>query len=255
MSSLPRLFLPRLSPDVKEVLLELNPAHYLLKVLRKKAGDAFIGIDPQGHEYDLILLNGLPTPSAEVVGIRKRVEGTFCHIALAQALPKGPKMDSILRQCTEVGADRFIPILTRRCVSRPDEGRRSHKVDRWEKILEESCRQSRRVAIPRLDPVTDWPGVLALFGEFDLVLLPYEEQALSFSDLLVGRPVLKRLLILIGPEGGWDPLEVKEAEDRGALSVHLPTPILRTETAGVAVISMLRLYLDSWRTRIEGEIP
>jgi 16S rRNA (uracil1498-N3)-methyltransferase len=255
MSSLPRLFLPRLSPDVREVLLESRPAHYLLKVLRKKVGDMFIGIDPQGREYDMTLQNGLPAPSAEVVGMRNRKEESSYSIVLAQALPKGSKMDSILRQCTEVGVDRFIPILTRRCVSRPGEDRRSHKVDRWEKILEESCRQSQRVTIPRLDPVTGWSEVLMLFKEFDLVLLPYEEQALSFSDILVARPVLERLLILIGPEGGWDPIEVKEAEDRGALSVHLPTPILRTETAGVAVISMLRFYLDSQGSRIGGEIP
>jgi 16S rRNA (uracil1498-N3)-methyltransferase len=255
MSSLPRLFLPRLSPDVREVLLEPHPTHYLLKVLRKKVGDAFIGIDPQGREYDLILRNGSPAPSAEVVGVRKRKEGSFHSIALAQALPKGSKMDSILRQCTEVGVDRFIPMLTRRCVSRPGEDRRSHKVDRWEKILEESCRQSQRVTIPRLDPVADWSEVLGLFEEFDQVLLPYEEQALSLSDLLGARPVLERLLILIGPEGGWDPVEVKEAVDKGALSVHLPTPILRTETAGVAVLSMLQFYLDSQGPRIGGGTP
>jgi len=255
MSSLPRLFLPLLSPGIKEIPLEPSPAHYLLKVLRKEVGDAFLGIDPQGREYDLILRNGLPTPLAGVVGVRARKEESPYSIALAQALPKGAKMDSILRQCTEVGVDRFIPILTRRCVSRPGEDRRSHKVDRWEKILEESCRQSQRVTIPRLDPVTDWSKVLMLFKEFDLVLLPYEEQAPSFSDLLVTRPVLKRLLVLIGPEGGWDPVEVKEAEEKGALPVHLPTPILRTETAGVAVTSMLRFYLDSQGSRIGGEIP
>ena len=78
--------------------------------------------------------------------------------------------------------------------------------------------------------------------EFDLVLLPYEKEAPTLQTVLKSKNGAWRILALIGPEGGWDPQEVEEAAQKGALSVHLPTPILRTETAGIAVVSMLRFH-------------
>jgi len=244
MSSLPRLFLPSLSPNTTEVPLEGASARYLLKVLRKKEGDPFLGIDDQGREYDLALRGDAIHPSAKVVGVRAPKGEEVCSIVLAQGLPKGTKMDSILRQCTEVGVDRFIPLLTKRCVSRPQEERWSHKAERWGKILLEACRQSGRVSIPALDPVTNWSTLLSAFKEFDLVLMPYEKEAPALGELLDAKPGPKNILILIGPEGGWAPDEVWEAEQNGAFPTHLPTPILRTETAGLVTTAMLRFTMD-----------
>ena len=243
MSFVPRVFLPSLSSEIKEIALGEPLAHYLTKVLRLKAGDHFWGIEPGGHEYDLVLERvDVGRPLALVLDRQVKPKEPDLSITLAQGLPKGSKMDLILRQCTEVGVDRFIPLLTQHSVSRPETSRHEHKGARWSKILVEACRQSGRNSIPRLDPLVEWNAGLSLFQEFDLVVMPYEKDAPGLRTILESVPIPKKILILIGPEGGWALDEVKEAGQNGALTVHLPTPILRTETAGMATASMIRFF-------------
>ncbi len=154
-------------------------------------------------------------------------------------------MDLILRQATEAGVRHFIPLVTERSISRPDTSQYGHKNDRWQKILVEACRQCGRSDIPGLDPVTDWKQALELFSQFDMVLMPYEKEAPTLRTMLESNSSAKKILILIGPEGGWSKTEVREAEERGGSPVHLPTPILRTETAGLAVVSMIQFFYGS----------
>ena len=248
MTFLPRLFLQTLSPVVHEFPLEESSARYLRKVLRLKEGDPFRGFDSQGREYELILGPTDSRPAtARVVSSRESREGeSQGTLTLAQGLPKGSKMDLILRQGTEAGVDRFIPLLTQHGVSRPDSGGQAHKMDRWGKILVEACRQSGRNRVPALDPLTEWKSILGKFPEFDLVLMPYEKEAIGLRSALETKPQSRHLLVLIGPEGGWSREEVAQAQDQGALPVHLPTPILRTETAGIAAVSMVRFYWESF---------
>ncbi len=244
MSFIPRLFLPPISPDQKEILLDELASRYLVKVLRLAEGSKFFGFDNQGFQYDLTLKNtGSHSVTASVL-LRKPIDTGISQgvLVLAQGLPKASKMDLILRQGTEVGLDRFIPLVTRRSISRPDVSQHEHKNERWQKILVEACRQCGRNDLPRLDPVTSWNDLLGSFQEFDLVLLPYEKEAPTLASVLESRNHAGKILILIGPEGGWSTEEVREAEEKGALPVHLPTPILRTETAGVAVAAMLQFF-------------
>jgi 16S rRNA (uracil1498-N3)-methyltransferase len=173
----------------------------------------------------------------------KSHSGLRGQITLGQSLPKASKFDLILRQGTELGVQRFIPMVTRRSVSRPEGSQFNHKQDRWLKILVEACRQSGRNDVPILDPIRDWHQTLDLFKEFDLVLIPYEKEAPTLRTVLESHPLVERVLALVGPEGGWAPEEIQEARDRGAFPVHLPTPILRTETAGLAVAAMIQYEL------------
>ncbi|HVZ79605.1 MAG TPA: RsmE family RNA methyltransferase [bacterium] len=244
MSFIPRLFLKKVAADRTEVRLEASASSYLLKVLRFSEGAPLKGFDESGHEYDMILVD--TDPEAAMVRIVSRKgpssQTTGARITLAQSLPKASKMDLVLRQGCEAGADGFIPFLSRRSVSRPDPAQFGHKNDRWGKILVEACRQSGRNQVPGLDPVTEWEDLLARFKDFDLVLLPYEKEAPTLRTVLESKSKAGKILVLVGPEGGWDPDEVREAELQGALAVHLPTPILRTETAGVSILSMLQFF-------------
>lgn len=243
MSFSPRLYLPAVSPDAKEISLDPMASHYLVNVLRIPEGARFIGFDPLAFQYELTLEKQDPVQA--VVKVHSRTAPSLYsrgQIALGQSLPKASKMDTILRQGTEVGIHRFIPLVTQRSVSRPDDSGKGHKNERWQKILVEACRQCGRNDVPRLDEVADWKKGLDLFAEFDLVLLPYEKEAPTLNTVLESKGPAAKILILVGPEGGWAPDEVKEASDRGACPVHLPTPILRTETAGVVVVSMVRFF-------------
>jgi 16S rRNA (uracil1498-N3)-methyltransferase len=243
MSFVPRLFLAtEPAADQKELLLDESASRYLAKVLRLEKGARFVGFDARSNEYELELNSVDAIPATALILSRRASTGAHngVFIALAQSLPKGSKIDLILRQGTEAGVNRFIPVVTQRSVSRPDESQFEHKNDRWQKILVEACRQCGRNDVPVLDGVTDWKKCLEIFNEFDQVLLPYEKEAPTLKTVLESNPSVKKVLVLVGPEGGWSKAEVEEAQKRGAAAVHLPTPILRTETAGLAVVSMLQ---------------
>lgn len=243
MSFTPRLFLPTAPADEqKEFVLDESASRYLVKVLRLEKGGRFIGFDARSNEYELELgpVESMPVIAAVLSRRSANSSNSGPAIALAQSLPKGPKIDLILRQGTEAGVNRFIPLVTKRSISRPDESQYEHKNNRWQKILVEACRQCGRNDVPVLDEVTDWEKCLGLFAEFDQVLLPYEKEAPTLRTVLESNLSARKILVLVGPEGGWSKEEVAQAEQRGAAAVHLPTPILRTETAGLVVVSMIQ---------------
>ena len=247
MSFIPRLFLPTVPGNQNEITLDESVSRYLVKVLRFTEGSIFKGFDSQGYQYELVLkkINAGQSIASVLVRHEKNTVEAKVSIALGQSLPKAAKMDLILRQATEAGVNRFIPLVTQRSVSRPDTSQYDHKSNRWKKILMEACRQCGRNDIPQLDSVTDWPEVLELFGQFDQVLLPYEKEAPTLKTVLESNPAAGKILVLVGPEGGWAKQEVREAEEKGAAPVHLPTPILRTETAGVVIVSMVQFFYGS----------
>ncbi len=246
MSFIPRLFLNAVPKDRNEIILDESASRYLLKVLRLEEGGLFLGFDAQSVQYELSLKKA--DPQGALASILSRSEpqagGNQSYIALGQSLPKASKMDLILRQGTELGIHRFIPLVTERSVSRPEPSQHEHKNERWQKILVEACRQCGRNDLPAMDSVTSWENGLKLFGEFDQVLLPYEKEAPTLKTVLESKHSFKKILILVGPEGGWSQAEVRQAEEKGANPVHLPTPILRTETAGLAVVSMVQFFLS-----------
>jgi 16S rRNA (uracil1498-N3)-methyltransferase len=247
MSFIPRLFLATApSPEQKEIVLDESASRYLVKVLRLESGARFFGFDSQAIEYEFQLLQTDVIPATAAVLSRREKKGVNQGnwIALAQSLPKGPKIDLILKQGTEAGVNRFIPLVTQRSISRPDESQFEHKNNRWQKILVEACRQCGRNDVPQLDEVTDWKKCLELFSEFDQVLLPYEKEAPTLKTVLESNSTARKILVLVGPEGGWSKDEVQEAQQKGAAAVHLPTPILRTETAGLVIVSMIQYALS-----------
>jgi len=252
MSFVPRFFLPSVAQGQTEIALDESASHYLVRVLRMTAGGRFTGFDAQERRYELVLKRADPFQAvAQIIsGGEKSPADPGILMAIGQSLPKAAKMDWILRQCTELGVNRFIPLVTQRSISRPDASRYGHKKGRWEKIIVEACRQCGRNDIPALDPVTKWEKALGLFAEFDLVLMAYEKNAPTLKTVLESASLAKKVMVLIGPEGGWTKDEVREAEQHGAVSVHLPTPLLRTETAGGAVAAMIRLFF-SHRTENE----
>jgi 16S rRNA (uracil1498-N3)-methyltransferase len=241
MSFLPRIFLQQNLSIGQTFSLDTSLSHYLINVLRLTGKMILTGFDAQGAEYELSLEKAHPQQSE--VMVRRKVKDASLRpfiLTLGQGLPKGSKMDLILRQGSEVGIHQFIPILTRRSISRPEPSQWPHKSERWKKILIEACRQCGRNDVPQLEPLIDWEDLLKQFGKYDLILLPYEKEAPLLRSVLESKLDSRKILILIGPEGGWSREEVEQAQTYGAYPVHLPVPILRTETAGIVSASMIQ---------------
>lgn len=168
------------------------------------------------------------------------------RIYLFQGLPKADKMELIIQKSVELGAFEIIPVACRRSVVKLDEKRADNKVKRWQAIAQGAAKQSKRSIIPSVHDVMSYKEALEYARELDIRLMPYEnargieETRRIFMELEPGQSIG----ILIGPEGGFDPEEVLMAGREGFAPISLGKRILRTETAGFAILSALMLRLE-----------
>lgn len=168
------------------------------------------------------------------------------RIYLFQGLPKADKMELIIQKSVELGAFEIIPVACRRSVVKLDEKKADNKVKRWQAIAESAAKQSKRSIIPSVHDVMSYKEALEYARELDIRLMPYEnargveETRRILSELEPGQSIG----ILVGPEGGFDPEEVLMAGREGFAPISLGKRILRTETAGFAILSALMLQLE-----------
>ncbi|WP_321369172.1 16S rRNA (uracil(1498)-N(3))-methyltransferase [uncultured Desulfuromusa sp.] len=167
----------------------------------------------------------------------------LCSLVLIQGLPKGDKLELVLQKGTELGINEFYLTSMERSVGSLKSDRRQKRLDRWLKIVQEAARQCRQYHLPQL--IADMPLANALSTvDADLKLLLWEESDVPLRQVLPpSRP--QRIAVLVGPEGGISPREAEQAKKKGFQSVSLGPRILRTETAGLAIMSILQyLYGD-----------
>ena len=168
------------------------------------------------------------------------------RIFLFQGLPKGDKMELIIQKAVELGAYEIIPVEMKRCVVRLDGKKAEKKTVRWQQIAESAAKQSKRMLVPRVHPVLSYKEALAYAGQLDVLLIPYElAGGMDETKKIIGNIKDGQSLgIFIGPEGGFEEEEVKMAVEKGASPITLGKRILRTETAGMAILSVLMFQLE-----------
>ncbi len=216
-------------------MLPPEESHHAATVLRLRPGERVVVFDGRGREREVELTTVSPRAVAgRVVAVRSGPRLPL-RLTLVQGVPKGTKMDAIVRMGTELGIEHFLPVLTRRTMTRPPAAR----VERWRRIALAAAKQSGRSAVPRVDlprlPAEIWPELRGF-----LVLLPWEgETSRSIGAALQAHPGASAVAICIGPEGGWTPEEVQQAVAYGAHPVTLGELILRTETAGLVAAAMV----------------
>ncbi len=168
------------------------------------------------------------------------------RLYLFQGLPKGDKMELIIQKAVELGAYAVIPVEMKRCVVKLDAKKAEKKRARWQQIAESAAKQSKRMVVPEVYPVMAFQEALRLAKTLDVQLLPYEnardmkETRERIDSIRSGQSVG----IFIGPEGGFEEDEVASAMECGACTITLGKRILRTETAGMAVLSVLMFRLE-----------
>ena len=166
------------------------------------------------------------------------------RIYLFQGLPKGDKMELIIQKAVELGAYAVVPVETRRCVVKLDAKKAQKKVTRWQQISESAAKQSKRMLIPEVKNVMNWKEALAFAKGLDVVLIPYElaQGMKETREILAAIQPGQSVGIFIGPEGGFAEEEIQAA---GGKPVTLGKRILRTETAGMTMLSILMYTLES----------
>lgn len=226
----------------KTCIIEGEDVKHISKVLRCRIGEELEICDNDNNEYICEITNidksQVELNIVEVVDIKRE---SNLKIKVYQGLPKGPKMEMILQKLTEVGVDEIILVQTKRTVVKVDDKKEDKKIERWERIIYEAAKQSKRGKIPKLRGVLSFKEALADMKENDFNIAPYEnERTKSIKQAIKGVDI-KNIGIFVGPEGGFEDTEIKAIEEIGGQSVSLGPRILRTETASL-VASSIVLY-------------
>lgn len=169
------------------------------------------------------------------------------HINIFQGLPKSDKMELIIQKSVELGVNEITPVEMKRCVSKIEEKSKSKKLERWQKISEVAAKQCGRDIIPKINQIITIKNICKLTSEYDIVLLAYEnEEKNTLKNVLKTLENKKNLKIgiIIGPEGGIDYKEVQKLVEAGAKTITLGKRILRTETVGLAMASIIMYELE-----------
>jgi 16S rRNA (uracil1498-N3)-methyltransferase len=213
---------------------------HMRKVLRLGPGDRVTLFDDEGWEHEGVIRSFTDgRGEIEILNSCRPERESSVRITLAQALGKGDKLDWIVEKATELGASAIAPFLCRRTVPKLDAAAREKKAARWGRIALSAAKQSGRVRVPEILNVMDFSDLVRRPWPCDLMLIFWEnETARGLARLREEKPSLDSLLLVIGPEGGFAPEEVAEAEQGGFQSVRLGKRILRTETAAVAALSL-----------------
>jgi 16S rRNA (uracil1498-N3)-methyltransferase len=226
-----------------QVTLEREDAMHLDRVLRAKIGDEIGVLDGTGR-LAIARLTALSKAqaSASLIRVEKIFTEPKVPVIVAQAFPKtGEKLEWVLQHGVEVGAAGFIMFRS----ARSEAGKLADKTDRWRKIVKTAAEQSGRAVLPDVEAVADLVTVLDLAPDGTTMLFCDEaEQSRTLHSAIAKQPPA-RVLLIIGPEGGWSELERKSAASRGALPITLGPRTLRTETAALVALSQVFCALDA----------
>ena len=228
-----------------EVALPKEAAHHAARVLRLVVGDALTLFDGEGGEYParLCRIDG-HTVVARVEAHSAIEREPSLSIVLIQCLASADRMDEAIRKSVEMGVAAIVPVVSARSVSRLDAGRALARVEHWRQVVVAACEQCGRNRLPRLDPVRDLREWLREPSASSLRLLAAPDAAHGLAQL--PRPD-GTIELLVGPEGGLAPHEAEAATAAGFRAVRLGPRILRTETAGPAVLAALNALWGDWR--------
>lgn len=220
---------------------------HIRSVLRMRPGDVLFVSCGDEWEYTCeITAIAADMVTARITDAQKPAKELASHIALFQCLPKGDKMELIIQKAVELGAYEIVPVSSRRCVVKLDARRSVSKTVRWNSISESAARQSRRLIVPEVHGTVSFSEALQLAAGYDVCLIPYEnEQGIDRTrEILSSVRSGQSVAVLIGPEGGFETEEVQQAAEAGFVPVTLGHRILRTETAGMAALSILMYLLE-----------
>jgi 16S rRNA (uracil1498-N3)-methyltransferase len=235
------LHLAKDAVDGDRVTFETAAAHHLGRVLRAAVGDVVQAVDHGGGALLSVRLTAIAPRRAEglIVGRTPLATESPLDLTLAQGVPKGDKMDGIVRMATELGVTRVIPLLTARTVVRLEPGRWTARLGRWQRIAKEAAQQSGRATIPEIAAPRDVSSWAREAGATGLLVCLWEEEREGLARRLPAGPC-PRVTVVVGPEGGLTADEVRGLADAGAVVAGLGPRLLRTETAGAVAVALLQ---------------
>lgn len=231
------------------ITIEGDDVQHISRVLRLEEGDKITLCDQQGTDY-IVSIESVSKHSVRTNIMDKEPSKgePSIDVVLYQGVPKSTKMDLIIQKCTEMGITRIVPVMTARTVvkleSEKDEAK---KVMRWTKIAEEAAKQSKRGIVPTVEMPMSLEKALQDSKTLDLTLIPYELEKGNSVKATLQTKQPKSVGFFVGPEGGFDTFEIDKAKQQGVVPVTLGNRIMRTETAGFAILTCIMYQYDQMK--------
>ena len=244
-----RFFVDR--SQVSDTAVEITgpDVNHIRNVLRMRPGDVFLAACGDEWEYTCRIESVEPDRIlAKIEDAQMPGKELRSQIFLFQCLPKSDKMDLIVQKAVELGAYALVPVQAERSVVRYDAKKAAKRVERWNAIAESAAKQAKRMIIPQVTEIHTFAEMFAFVQEqgIQVCLMPYElaKNMDETRQILQSIAPGERIGVLIGPEGGFAPSEAEQAIAHGFRSITLGKRILRTETAGLAALSILMYLLE-----------
>lgn len=231
----------------KYITITGSDVNHIKNVLRMKQGEELLisnGVDKD--YYCKIEDISEDEVKAEILNVDEDGSELDTEFYLFQCLPKGDKMELIIQKAVELGVKEIIPVSSKRAIVKLDDKKAASKVKRWNSISESAAKQSKRIIIPSVKEPVSFKEAVKYSECLDMSIIPYEH----YRDMLETRKVIDKIQpgmkvgIFIGPEGGFDESEVLMAAEAGIERVSLGRRILRTETAGMTILSVLMFKME-----------
>lgn len=268
LSEMHRFFVSDINEADKEVTITGQDVNHIANVLRLSVGDEITVSDGSSRDY-LCSITAIDTKNdknviAEIIDVFDSNAELPADIYLFQGFPKGDKFETIIQKCVELGVHEIIPVMMDRTVVQLDDKKRVKKISRYQGIAEAAAKQSRRGIIPDIKSFMSFKEAVKYSRDIsDIILVPYE----SAEGMPYSREVIRGIVnsvhekenspvsddnnrkysvaVFIGPEGGFANSEIELLKDSDAKIISLGHRILRTETAGMNIISVLGFNLDT----------
>ena len=223
------------------ILITGEDAVHITKSLRMSVGEV---ITLCGRDESEMLCR-IEKISSEGVLVKVTTQEECTHepdieLTLYFALTKGDKPETVIQKCIELGVTELVPVLTDRCVSRPDAKAAQKKLQRYRKIALQAAMQSRRGIVPEVRPLTELKTAAAELSVYDKAIVFYEGGGNPLREIISGSD--KKLAVFIGPEGGFEQREIDLLESSGAVRATLGSRILRAETAPIAAAAVIMFH-------------
>ncbi len=241
-----RFFVEESAIGEDSVIIQGNDFNHIANVLRMQVGEVILISDGNDREYKCEISEiTQDTVISKIIDMNAASRELPIKVTIFQALPKGDKMEQVIQKVVELGAVEIVPVKTSRCIVKLDDKKAKKKVERWNTIAESAAKQSKRGIIPNVCAVKTYKEALDYAKDMDMVLIPYEQaENMEYTrEVLSGIKKDISIGVFIGPEGGFSTQEVEECQEIGASCITLGKRILRTETAGMMIMSVL-MYLS-----------
>ena len=238
----------QINTNDKRVIIVGGDVNHIKNVLRMKPGEELsVSNGQDGKEYRCAITGFTQdTVECELRFIKEDGVELPSKIYLFQGLPKADKMELIIQKAVELGVYQVVPVATKRCVVKLDDKKAKSKVQRWQGIAEAAAKQSKRAIIPQVAEPVSFGEALKRTADMDVKLIPYElaEDMTKTRSIMENIKPGQSIAVFIGPEGGFEEAEIAKALEMGVEPITLGKRILRTETAGLTVLSWMMYQLE-----------